>query len=155
MQESDSPTLAAPQAAAHLANALGGTTLHWEVWLANERRPSRKNRVLETDPTPGRPRYSEAALEVFIASYREKQETKTATTAGATRLPAGAKQLKANVYAVTEVQNPADRTVLVVTLNPLRSYSMTAEEARLLARSLNRAAQEVEEASDQSTGVDQ
>jgi len=133
-------TLAAPQAATYLAETLGGRPSHWEIWLANERRPNRVNRMLECEPGPGRPRYSEEKLMAFVPIYREKHAAKSA---GAANQSTGkTARLNASAYPYTDDTDPTDRGVLFVTMNPLRTYKLTVEEARQLSRKLANAADE-------------
>lgn len=132
--------LSAPAAAIYLSEQLGGKASHWEIWLANERRPNRVNRMLECESGPGRPRYSEEKLMAFVPVYREKHAAKSA---GAANQSTGkTARLNASAYPYTDDTDPTHRGVLFVTMNPLRTYKLTVEETRQLSRKLANAADE-------------
>ncbi len=141
MTDFKSTTLSASEAAQFLSEQLGGAVGQWEIWLANERRPNRVNRLLERIPGPGRPRYSEEALKSFVPVYGAKHESKERTTTKAGRKVA---VLGAHAYAHTEPESPYESCVLFVTVNPLKTSKMTSAEARQLARKLITAADEVD-----------
>jgi hypothetical protein len=65
----DMPTVAAANAAEMLAEAIGGSAQHWAIWLKNDRRPGRANRVPPV-PGPGRPRYYRHHIEEYILELK-------------------------------------------------------------------------------------
>lgn len=61
--------LSVASAASLLADRLGGRPDHWVLWLKNDRRPGRANRI-PVEPGPGRPRYALHNLEAYVLQER-------------------------------------------------------------------------------------
>lgn len=136
-------SMSSPRTAEHLANTLGGKTSHWEIWLANERRPGRVNRQLTSEPGPGRPRYAKDRIDTFVSAYIAKQAELKAQAE--IKQPVGRdKRFAAHISAATFDEGVEIPFILLTTVSPLRSYQLTAAEARSIARRLMNAADEID-----------
>lgn len=136
-------SLSASETAAHLSKSLGRSTTQWEVWLANDRRPERVNSQLPTVPGQGRPRYAPERIDAFVSAYLLKQ-TEDSGRRERNKIASRSKQFAAHISAVTSDQGIEAPFVLLVTVSPLRTYKLTAIEARKIARQLIISADEVE-----------
>jgi hypothetical protein len=143
MTETTQPTMSAPTASAHLANALGGSAGAWLSFLANDRKPSRVKRQLLVEPGPGRPRYAKTTVDAYIESVRAKgmQEGSNDAVSGSSK----GRRLIAHISALTVDDGVDEPVVLFVTASPLMAFYLAAGEARQLARRLIRAADDIEE----------
>lgn len=139
--------VSAAETAKLLAQALGGTSAYWSTWLANDRKPGRINRRLPQEPGPGRPRYSVAVVDAYVADYK-KENPEPGHTPGSSK----GRRFTAHISAMMLAEGADPAAVLFVIPKPLASFMLSAQEARHTAARLIRAADEIEAEASQGQG---
>lgn len=132
-------TVSAAEASTQLAKALGGKESHWAIWLANDRKPGRVNRRLPQEPGPGRPRYSVAVIDAYVADYK-REHPEAGHTPGSSK----GRRFVPHISAMTLADGAEQAAVLFVIPKPLASFVLSAQEARHTAARLIRAADEID-----------
>lgn len=132
-------TMSATMTAEYLAAALGRSAAHWATWLANDRKPGRVNRLLPTVPGPGRPSYAQVVVDAYVSDMLPKapQPIKDQESGNVPKFGA-------HISAVTTDDGAEEPFVLVVSIKPLTSYKLSAQEARRVATRLNAAADSID-----------
>jgi hypothetical protein len=133
-------TVSVAEVAKHLAKALGGTSAYWSTWLANDRKPGRVNRCLPQESGLGRPRYSVAVVDAYVADYK-RDHPEAGHTPGSSK----GRRFAPHISAMTLADGADQAAVLFVIPKPLASYVLSAHEARHTAARLIKAADEIEE----------
>lgn len=128
-------TMSATMTAEYLATALGRSAAHWATWLANDRKPGRVNRLLPPVPGPGRPSYAKVVVDAYISDMRPKVSPPIKA-----QEPGNVPKFGAHISAVTADDGADEPFVLVVSIKPLTSYKLSAQEARRVATQLIAAA---------------
>lgn len=135
-------TVTATAVAEHLAKNLGGKPSHWAIWLANDRKPGRVNRRLQQEPGPGRPRYNAYRVDAFVVEY--KQAHPQTDQSKKRQVEAKDRRFTPHIAALTLAEGADQPSVLFVVPKPLASFLLTADEARMVARRLLAAADEID-----------
>ena len=142
-------TVSATEVAELLARELGGKAANWAIWLANDRKPGRVNRWLQQVPGPGRPRYNVGSVEALILEKKlALSQSNQATNRPGTNMSA---KFTPHISALTLDAGADQACVLFVVPKPLASFSLTANEARNIARRLVAAADEIESSTNVSS----
>lgn len=129
----------------YLVVALGGSPEYWTIWLANDRKPGRA-RHLPANQGPGRPRYSQAAVDAYIDLQRAKRLQQQGISGRASEVfeafgigSAGGSSTGRRFDARISAQLDEDTGipfVQVVTASPLAVYRLSVEQARVVALEL-------------------
>lgn len=139
-------TLTATETAEHLSKVLGGKASHWAIWLANDRRPTRVNKLLPQEPGPGRPRYDATLIDNFALEYKRTHQLPDSRLAIKKSSNGDNSRLAASITALTAENGAVVPAVLLVISKPLVTFQLTPDEARAMAARLVNAANQIEEA---------
>lgn len=142
MTETSPVTMSVASTAAYLSEALGSRPENWLSWLANDRRPNRVKRFLRVEQGSGRPRYAKTSVDEYIASVRSQGVEKDKTAKEL--LPRKARRFVVSIAALKEEDGADVPGVAFFCAKPLMAYTLSAAEARNIARRLNLSADEID-----------